>query len=1184
MVIENFLMYDGGSIMKKYTATGMFLLLLINSVIFVNAFGENRINPSRMISYTEEASLNECKDWPWMVDWSPDGRFLAESCKDGNLYIYYTSNWSIFKTISFCSETPGSPPMKWSPDGRYIAIGNNTEGDPMSTHILIIDTSTWSVIRDMNSTHSSYGISEFRFTQDSRYMITKGYQMMKFWNTGSWTLTGKVFNINGSHGEAEFSPDFKYFAFADWEEEAIRVKHYFNGTNITELRGLGYRPNCLEFTLDGKYIVGGSDGGRLKVWKTSNWSEVQEIYYGDEVRDIRFHKDGYHVAVSLRDNGIRIYDTTNMSSWKEETVIDPSNGIYGRSMWNVNGTRFASINYYPDIRVRVYNFDLDHDGKADFDESTLPNVPQNLSIESGTDNIKISWNVPIGLSLGQISQYNIYRGITSDGCIYINTVSNIQMNFTDSGLEKGVRYFYQISAVNHIGEGPRTAAVSEITDDVPSSPQNFNGIPGELSISLSWQTPEFDGGSEIINFRLYRGLTELSIDFLQEFGYVLNYVDTDVEPGNSYFYQISCVNKYGESEKSTVISIELIEEVNIIEKILRVPVYEQPCNWCFPTAVSSILQYYNVNIHSWEISELLNIKNCEGYGDWKQLWNGYLFNYLWDDFRVSSGMYKIDDENDVNINMIMDYIDAGTPILISDFSLSPAHAYVIIGYAYEYTDPVKYYLDILNLGGGELIGDNCNRFEYDVFKQGFCKPGTYVSPSYYVIFNKDDMTEIFGSIDIQENCKSIRINNYEMYFDEGIKWRNIDNNEIGYGIQRGEVNTINMDYFFLRDPSDYYVNYELHIEIGKLNSIGEIEQVYNEKSKKISIKNNDPHTFRIIDDIGSIVNMDEWEDGWYQIYLGLWQFGTTQFKKEEKADFIGPISFHYQSQRKEFVEIILDCSANAVIEDETGNLLGFDDNNQSYYAMSDSLILSSGMKERYLVPEGKNYSITINGYERGEYDLRVLDKNKDEIAIRNVSYNNETSDKVKIRDKGGILDFISSDNKKLIFSLKKQNFSMQIHELLILNDARYRFIIPDIIQDGIGLLVDFNLDEVYEINTKVENTTISIELNQMIQEYYDNFYTDDPDDDSQDDDVADDDTTDDDFVDDDDANDDTTDDDIVDDDDANDDEEIKNDDPIILKLDTKSIVIIILIAILMFIVFALIIRKRGRDIEEYYEE
>ncbi|MGA1819929.1 MAG: carboxypeptidase regulatory-like domain-containing protein [Thermoplasmatota archaeon] len=91
-------------------------------------------------------------------------------------------------------------------------------------------------------------------------------------------------------------------------------------------------------------------------------------------------------------------------------------------------------------------------------QGTTPGAPENLNISVNQGSIYLTWSPPMDQGNSSIIAYLIYRG-ESPGAegYYAETGST---SFEDFGVNPGTTYYYQVSARNDDGEGPRSNEVS----------------------------------------------------------------------------------------------------------------------------------------------------------------------------------------------------------------------------------------------------------------------------------------------------------------------------------------------------------------------------------------------------------------------------------------------------------------------------------------------------------------------------------------------------------------------------------------------------------------------------------------------------------------------------------------------------------------------------------------------------
>ncbi|MDP9300071.1 MAG: S8 family serine peptidase [Actinomycetota bacterium] len=172
-----------------------------------------------------------------------------------------------------------------------------------------------------------------------------------------------------------------------------------------------------------------------------------------------------------------------------------------------------------------------------------------LSAMAGNATVHLSWTAPSDGG-SAITNYKIYRGTTSGGETLLATVGNVT-SYKDSGLTNGTTYFYQVSAVNALGEGSRSNEVSVIpqVSAVPGAPVLTATSATGKGVMLSWTVPE-SGGSPITGYRIYRSTTPGSEVFLVAMGNVTGYKDAATRRGTTYYYRVSAMNSNGEGPRS----------------------------------------------------------------------------------------------------------------------------------------------------------------------------------------------------------------------------------------------------------------------------------------------------------------------------------------------------------------------------------------------------------------------------------------------------------------------------------------------------------------------------------------------------------------------------------------------------------------------------------------------------------
>ena len=86
---------------------------------------------------------------------------------------------------------------------------------------------------------------------------------------------------------------------------------------------------------------------------------------------------------------------------------------------------------------------------------TPPSAPQKLTSSPGNRRVTLEWDAPGDDGGTPVTGYKIYRGTTSRGeKTLLTTVGNV-LTYTDKNVTNNQTYYYDVSAVNSVGEGIR---------------------------------------------------------------------------------------------------------------------------------------------------------------------------------------------------------------------------------------------------------------------------------------------------------------------------------------------------------------------------------------------------------------------------------------------------------------------------------------------------------------------------------------------------------------------------------------------------------------------------------------------------------------------------------------------------------------------------------------------------------
>jgi fibronectin type 3 domain-containing protein len=188
-------------------------------------------------------------------------------------------------------------------------------------------------------------------------------------------------------------------------------------------------------------------------------------------------------------------------------------------------------------------------------QTKVPSKPRNPQAESGYDYIDLSWQEPENDGGMPILNYSIYKYSTITNETEIISIDPSLRSYNDSYLTKGVTYFYNITAINAVGESNHSDDVNATPLSPPSQPIDIVVLSRDGFLILQWGMPIDDGGDVIFLYQIYRGLDQEYFSLLASVNSSnYEYNDTQVEDDTRYYYLVSAVNSVGESDGSEVVS------------------------------------------------------------------------------------------------------------------------------------------------------------------------------------------------------------------------------------------------------------------------------------------------------------------------------------------------------------------------------------------------------------------------------------------------------------------------------------------------------------------------------------------------------------------------------------------------------------------------------------------------------
>ncbi len=174
-------------------------------------------------------------------------------------------------------------------------------------------------------------------------------------------------------------------------------------------------------------------------------------------------------------------------------------------------------------------------------------APSNVAVtETTATSIVLNWT-----AVTNAERYNIYRATNAIGpYVLINTTTGT--TYTDTGLTPNTTYYYQITTVQDNVEGKTSNPLEAKTEalPVPATPIDITAtVQSSNTILLSW-TPSINA----TYYTIYRSISPNGTFEVIGTTTTPTFLDTNLQPETTYYYQVNATNTSGSSSNSTTVS------------------------------------------------------------------------------------------------------------------------------------------------------------------------------------------------------------------------------------------------------------------------------------------------------------------------------------------------------------------------------------------------------------------------------------------------------------------------------------------------------------------------------------------------------------------------------------------------------------------------------------------------------
>jgi len=135
---------------------------------------------------------------------------------------------------------------------------------------------------------------------------------------------------------------------------------------------------------------------------------------------------------------------------------------------------------------------------------------------------------------------------STDGGATFDTFASVSGPYVITGLSNGHSYSVKLAAVNDIGQGASSNAISATPATLPSAPRWLHGVRGNVSATLLWNPPASNGGAAVTTYLV----SDLAGHTCTATAPATTCTVTGLTNGTSYTFYVTATNSAGTSAVS----------------------------------------------------------------------------------------------------------------------------------------------------------------------------------------------------------------------------------------------------------------------------------------------------------------------------------------------------------------------------------------------------------------------------------------------------------------------------------------------------------------------------------------------------------------------------------------------------------------------------------------------------------
>jgi PKD repeat protein len=187
-----------------------------------------------------------------------------------------------------------------------------------------------------------------------------------------------------------------------------------------------------------------------------------------------------------------------------------------------------------------------------------PTEPWGLAARAGPGIVRLSWQAPNRTYDLPVLTYKIYRWRSFMGEMSTVFSQADKLEFCDTWAANDVLFYYEVSAVTKMGEGPRSDPVSATPSGFPSPPPGFSAnVIGRQAV-LGWNVPQNPGSYPVLYYNIYRRI-EGDRERLYANASATMYMSQRL-PAGTYYFRVAAVSAMGVGYRTDEVAVTILNQ------------------------------------------------------------------------------------------------------------------------------------------------------------------------------------------------------------------------------------------------------------------------------------------------------------------------------------------------------------------------------------------------------------------------------------------------------------------------------------------------------------------------------------------------------------------------------------------------------------------------------------------------